>query len=312
MARTLHVHPNVLDFWLIAVYCEFDMRGNMQGSRKILLQGIRKNPGMSEFYYEYIKYELRVLEKLHTRKTVLEKSEAIKVIEEGEGDEKEESKISESVPSIVYATSSQSITTQFTYDVSLHFRILELAKKFEKNIDVSQLLSHVKKHIKNVLYVERKSEVLQYLLSKKTTWEEVEIVVGDFLENTSADLESMQTLIDYIKPFEASSKNKFEIVYKFYKSLSTQEGISRVTVEQLAILLLEFIDRLNVSKGFNIAKTLEDLHEKCPESFPILVHFCKHSLMKDDYEESMVMKHREHLAMLSQAIKEKQSQTLCK
>jgi len=36
MARTLHIHPNVLDFWLVAVYCEFDMRGSMQAARKIM------------------------------------------------------------------------------------------------------------------------------------------------------------------------------------------------------------------------------------------------------------------------------------
>ena len=37
LSRAVEIHPNVLDFWLIGVYVEMDMKGNMLASRKLML-----------------------------------------------------------------------------------------------------------------------------------------------------------------------------------------------------------------------------------------------------------------------------------
>jgi hypothetical protein len=37
IARAVQLQPNVLDFWLIGVYTELDMRGNLFSSRKLML-----------------------------------------------------------------------------------------------------------------------------------------------------------------------------------------------------------------------------------------------------------------------------------
>jgi hypothetical protein len=311
MARTLHIHPSVLDFWLIAVYCEFDMRGNMQGSRNIMLQALRRNPGISIFYFEYIKYELRVLKKLHTRKKLLETNEAMTVIEEQEENKKEDAKMSESVPSIVYATSTQSITKQFKTDVDLHFRIRELVKSFESIIDVSQLLDYVNEHIDNILYTECKSEVISYLLENRKE-QGVSDIVNLFLSKTTPDIESFQVLIKTLTSSQEDSKTKYEIALKFYNSISSYECPDQDSnVEKSAIKLLEFIDLLD-NESFDMKQILNDLHAKYPNSFPILVHFCKNALLHEEFEDSQILEHREYLSKLTAAIKKKQNSTLCK
>ncbi|CAI2361796.1 unnamed protein product [Moneuplotes crassus] len=310
MARTLHVHPNVLDFWLIAVYCEFDMRGNMQGSRKIFLQAMRRNPGVCEFYFEYIKYELRVLEKLHIRKKLLEQNDDMKIIEEREETPEEESKISESVPSIVYAKSGQAITTQFKYDVALHFRILELANGFSKVVDVSHLIDLIQSHIKNVLYAERRSEVLNYLIKDIDSFHEIEIEVTKFLANTTPDMESLEILITSLGKIDASSLEKFQLTDSFFKSIADSEELDATVLEQSAILFLEFISTLNITEEFNLTSTLESLTQKYPESFPILVHYCQNSLLKDSFENNLLDHHRDLLKKLNTAIQQKQKENL--
>lgn len=67
LAKAVQIHPQVLDFWLIGVYTELDMRGNLFSSRKLMLQAIRSNPESPSFYLEYFKYEVRFFEKIKTR-----------------------------------------------------------------------------------------------------------------------------------------------------------------------------------------------------------------------------------------------------
>ena len=116
----------------------------MQAARNIMLQGIRRNPESSEFYYEYLKFELRVLKKLHTRKKLLEASEEIKIVDE-KTESKEEIKMNESVPSIIYSSSSKSITKQFRLNVELHFRIKELVAEYSQVIIIlNQFINFIK------------------------------------------------------------------------------------------------------------------------------------------------------------------------
>eukprot|EP00347_Sterkiella_histriomuscorum_P012065 403370024 len=71
LARSVQIHPHNLDFWLIGVYTELDMRGNLFSSRKLMLQAIRNNPNSAQFYVEYFKYELKFYEKIQQRIQIL-------------------------------------------------------------------------------------------------------------------------------------------------------------------------------------------------------------------------------------------------
>lgn len=61
----------MLDFWLIGVYTELDVKGNLFSGRKLMLQAIRANPGSATFLLEYLRFEVRFLEKVHERIQIL-------------------------------------------------------------------------------------------------------------------------------------------------------------------------------------------------------------------------------------------------
>ena len=303
MARSLHIHPNILDFWLIAVYCEFDIRGSMQAARNILLQGIRRNPDESEFYFEYLKFELRVLKKLHTRKKLLEANEEIKIVEE-KSEKEEENKMNESVPSIIYSSSSKSITKQFRLNVQLHFRIKELVSMFSNVIDTTQLLNNIEDHINLVLFIECKSEVMQYLLSHSNEVDQVDMTCNDFLSKTIPDLDSFRVLLNSLGKLDWDWKLKYKIANNFYSKFCEAET-DNYKIEIGATMLFEFIDEFqdNINDIYNI---LADLHIRFPDNFPITVHYCKNALLSGDYDVSDVPMHREYLATLTNAIKQNQ------
>eukprot|EP00345_Euplotes_harpa_P014206 CAMPEP_0168347674 /NCGR_PEP_ID=MMETSP0213-20121227/19173_1 /TAXON_ID=151035 /ORGANISM="Euplotes harpa, Strain FSP1.4" /LENGTH=266 /DNA_ID=CAMNT_0008356893 /DNA_START=227 /DNA_END=1027 /DNA_ORIENTATION=- len=211
MARSLHIHPNVIDFWLIAVYCEFDMRGSMQASRNILLQGIRRNPDVPEFYFEYLKFEL----KLYTRKKLLETKQDVEVIDELQP-KAEEEKINGSVPSLIYASSSKSITKLFRLNVDLHLRIKNLVQEYSKIIDTTQLMKEIEEHIDGVLYIERKADMMRHLLSNAEDIDQIQDKVSCFIQKTLPDLESFEVLLNTLKKFEAKPKSKFDAAYEYY------------------------------------------------------------------------------------------------
>jgi hypothetical protein len=56
---------------VIAVYIEFDLKGNLFSSRNLMLQAIRLNQKNPSFYLEYFKYELAFSKKIVTRKLIL-------------------------------------------------------------------------------------------------------------------------------------------------------------------------------------------------------------------------------------------------
>jgi hypothetical protein len=74
----------VLDFWLIGVYTELDIKGNLFSGRKLMLQAIRNNPQNSSFYIEYFRFEVRFFEKVKQRIMILNGSndKAIDFIDE--------------------------------------------------------------------------------------------------------------------------------------------------------------------------------------------------------------------------------------
>ena len=260
---------------------------------------------MSEFYYEYIKFELRVLQKLHTRKKLLETDQQMKGIEDvSEDAPKPTSKMSESVPSIVYATSSQSITSQFRTNVALHFRIKELVSKFADKIDVEQLLAHINEHITSVLYVECKSEVMAYLLKATRDIDQVSGCVDEFVQKTIPDLKSFQVLVDHLANAEAQVTQKYEIVAKFYGKITKSEDLS--LQEGCAVVFLQFVESLD-DKDIDVSQVLEDLHVKYPANFPILVHYCKHNLLKGEFEQNDILQQRDYLKKLTEAINQRQN-----
>ncbi len=74
----------MLDFWLIGVYTELDIKGNLFSGRKLMLQAIRNNPQNSSFYIEYFRFEVRFFEKVKQRIMILNGSndKAIDFIDE--------------------------------------------------------------------------------------------------------------------------------------------------------------------------------------------------------------------------------------
>lgn len=71
VSQAVQLHPGVLDFWLVGVYSELDLKGNLFSSRKLMLQAIRNNEDDAKFYVEYFRYELRFLEKVRQRSQIL-------------------------------------------------------------------------------------------------------------------------------------------------------------------------------------------------------------------------------------------------
>jgi hypothetical protein len=65
------MHPTVLDFWLIGVYTELDIKGNLFSGRKLMLQGIRNNPLNPQFYVEYFRFEVSFYDKVCERISIL-------------------------------------------------------------------------------------------------------------------------------------------------------------------------------------------------------------------------------------------------
>ena len=61
----------MLDFWLIGVYTELDVKGNLFSGRKLMLQAIRNNPDNANFYVEYFRFEVRFFEKVKERILIL-------------------------------------------------------------------------------------------------------------------------------------------------------------------------------------------------------------------------------------------------
>lgn len=61
----------MLDFWLIGVYTELDLKGNLFSGRKLMLQAIRNNSDNPAFYVEYFRFEVRFFEKVKSRIQIL-------------------------------------------------------------------------------------------------------------------------------------------------------------------------------------------------------------------------------------------------
>lgn len=72
LSSVMQLHPTTVDFWLIAVYAELDIKGNLFSSRNLMLQGIRNNSESPLFYIEYFKFELAFMTKIKQRKEILQ------------------------------------------------------------------------------------------------------------------------------------------------------------------------------------------------------------------------------------------------
>ena len=70
-SAAVQIHPDCLDFWLIAAYAELDVKGNLFSSRNLMLQALKVNDSKPRFYTEYLKFEVIFLEKLMQRRKVL-------------------------------------------------------------------------------------------------------------------------------------------------------------------------------------------------------------------------------------------------
>ena len=61
----------MLDFWLVSVYTELDIKGNLFSSRNLMLQAIRNNSNSPLFYVEYFRFEAVFLQKVKQRREIL-------------------------------------------------------------------------------------------------------------------------------------------------------------------------------------------------------------------------------------------------
>ena len=86
LSTVVQLHPTVVDFWLISVYTELDMKGNMFTSRNLMLQAIRNNPDSALFYVEYFRFEVCFLSKIKRRKQVLKSGDQLEFLQ-GEDEE---------------------------------------------------------------------------------------------------------------------------------------------------------------------------------------------------------------------------------
>jgi hypothetical protein len=64
VSSAVQIHPTVVDFWLIGVYSELDLKGNLFSSRNLMLQAIRNNENSALFYTEYFRFETKFLSKI--------------------------------------------------------------------------------------------------------------------------------------------------------------------------------------------------------------------------------------------------------
>ena len=71
VSNAVQVHPSTLDFWLIGAYSELEMKGNLFSSRNFMLQALRVNENVPKFYSEYLKFEVKFLDKLMKRREIL-------------------------------------------------------------------------------------------------------------------------------------------------------------------------------------------------------------------------------------------------
>lgn len=93
LSKAVQTHPTVLDFWLIGVYTELDIKGNLFSGRKLMLQAIRNNSQNPSFYLEYFRFEVRFFEKVKQRILILNgdgsKDKPIDFIDDEEMDHEE-------------------------------------------------------------------------------------------------------------------------------------------------------------------------------------------------------------------------------
>ena len=70
-ANAVLVHPDALDFWLVGVYAELDLKGNLFSARNLMLQALRLNDQKPAFALAYLRFEVKFLDKLMLRRQLL-------------------------------------------------------------------------------------------------------------------------------------------------------------------------------------------------------------------------------------------------
>lgn len=71
ISELMQMHPQVVDFWLVAAYNEMEIKGNLFAGRKLLLQGLRNNENSVLLHVEYLRFEIELMRKLKERRQVL-------------------------------------------------------------------------------------------------------------------------------------------------------------------------------------------------------------------------------------------------
>jgi hypothetical protein len=73
LSSAVQLHPSFLDFWLVGVYTELDIKGNLFSSRKLMLQALRNNEKHYKFHIEYLRFEVNFHNKIMQRREILHK-----------------------------------------------------------------------------------------------------------------------------------------------------------------------------------------------------------------------------------------------
>lgn len=80
--------PDEIEFWLIGVYSDLELKGNMFSSRQLMMQGLRMNDTVPRFHLEYLKFELKYFEKIMMRREILKPDVKVDFVNDCDADVK--------------------------------------------------------------------------------------------------------------------------------------------------------------------------------------------------------------------------------
>ncbi|CDW85134.1 u3 small nucleolar rna-associated protein 6 [Stylonychia lemnae] len=203
LAKSVQIHPNVLDFWLIGVYAEHDMRGNLFSSRKLMLQAIRNNPDNANFYVEYFKYEIKFFEKIKQRIQIL-----------NSGGEQEEKKIDFIMDEEDEVQSQHSNKNEEIENIDLEdgklsgsANLVEIVfdnilEQFGDRVDI----------IKRCRDISRQSELLEESLKNKinSSYQQMKNTNEGFLKYSQMKLKDQSISIEKLSKLLEKNSDKFE------------------------------------------------------------------------------------------------------
>lgn len=248
LSTVLQMHPTVIDFWLISVYTELDIKGNMFASRNLMLQAIRNNPESAIFYVEYFRFEVHFLQKIKQRQEILQskprEKEAIDFVDEemdnAENEEAQQSKMDSSskILEIVLTQIKEKFPSRFLVYVQLWKGVVKTNKYvdagFKKEMKATygqkkrELLEQFVEHKVEVTPAGERKEMLQHLHRKYIAPLESEderrrfcsLVRAAILSDRDEAEDDTESLYVLVKLFCSDLQQKLSLIESCFQTLS--------------------------------------------------------------------------------------------